>query len=80
MWKETVRALETGALAEIAVVAFMVAFVSIVVYAFTLSKRQRTDAKNMPLDDAPPAPESSPDDDARSRGDGAATHTPILTL
>lgn len=74
MWKETVRALETGALAEIAVVAFMVAFVSIVVYAFTLSKRRREDAKNLPLDDAMPA------DEALSRGDGAPTDAPLLTL
>ena len=74
MWKGTVRALETGALAEIAVVAFMVAFVSIVVYAFTLSKRRREDAKNLPLDDAMPA------DEALSRGDGAPTDAPLLTL
>mgnify|MGYP002849060182 CR=1 FL=1 len=55
-------------------VAFMVAFVSIVVYAFTLSKRRREDAKNLPLDDAMPA------DEALSRGDGAPTDAPLLTL
>ncbi|HIG73311.1 MAG TPA: cbb3-type cytochrome c oxidase subunit 3 [Bacteroidetes bacterium] len=52
----------------------MVAFVSIVVYAFTLSKRRREDAKNLPLDDAMPA------DEALSRGDGAPTDAPLLTL
>ena len=53
MWKETVRALQTGALAEVAVVAFVVAFVLVVIYAFTMSKAKREELKNQPLDDAP---------------------------
>ncbi|GAB5535062.1 MAG: hypothetical protein Rubg2KO_13110 [Rubricoccaceae bacterium] len=53
MWKETVRALQTGALAEVAVVAFVVAFVLVCAYAFTMSKRQRDELKNQPLNDAP---------------------------
>lgn len=53
MWKETVRALQTGGLAEVAVVAFVVAFVAVVIYAFTMSKRQREEIKRQPLDDAP---------------------------
>lgn len=53
MWKETVRALQTGGLAEVAVVAFVVAFVAVLVYAFTMSKRQRDEIKRQPLDDAP---------------------------
>ena len=53
MWKETVRALQTGALAEVAVVAFMVAFALVVAYAFTMSKRQRDELKQQPLNDAP---------------------------
>jgi len=63
MWKETVRALQTGALAEVAVVAFVVAFVLVVAYAFTMSKGQRQALKNQPLDDAPafPAPPEDPD-------------------
>ena len=52
MWKETVRALQTGALAEVAVVAFVVAFVLVVAYALTLSKRTREEIKRQPLDDA----------------------------
>ena len=52
MWKETVRALQTGALAEIAVVAFVVAFVLVVIYAFTLKKGTRERIKRQPLDDA----------------------------
>ena len=53
MWKETVRALQTGALAEVAVVAFVVAFVLVVAYAFTLRKATRDEIKRLPLDDAP---------------------------
>lgn len=62
MWKDTVRALQTGALAEVAVVAFVVAFVLVVAYALTMSKRQREDLKQQPLaDDAEFFPESDPD-------------------
>lgn len=53
MWKETVRALQTGALAEVAVVAFVVAFVLVVAYAFTMSKATREEMKNQPLDSLP---------------------------
>lgn len=53
MWKETVQALQTGAAAEVAVVAFVVAFLLVVAYALTLSKRTREEIKNLPLDDAP---------------------------
>lgn len=65
MWKETVRALQTGAFGEIAVVAFVVAFVLVVGYAFSLSKRQREHAKNLPLQDdtdAFPTPDPPTDD------------------
>ncbi|MEM1054830.1 MAG: hypothetical protein AAGI52_04840 [Bacteroidota bacterium] len=72
--KETVRALETGAMAEIAIVAFVIAFVAVCAYAFTLSKRQRTDAKNLPLEDAMPAPSSSGDGAAPSSDDLLLTH------
>lgn len=51
MMKEAVRALETGHLAEIGVVAFTIAFVLIVLYAFTLSRAAREHAKHLPLDD-----------------------------
>ena len=51
MWKDAVRALETGTLGEIAVVAFFVAFVLILIYAFTLPKKECDDALNLPLDD-----------------------------
>ena len=51
MMKEAVRALETGSLAEVGLVAFVAAFVLIVLYAFTLSRQRREDAKHMPLQD-----------------------------
>ena len=84
--KETVRALETGALAEVALVAFTVAFVAIVAYAFTLSRARREAAKNLPLEDALPAPGGAPPEasgDGAPKGpggDGAATDVPTLTL
>ena len=46
MMKEAIRALETGPLAEIGVVAFAIAFVLVV-----LSKNERDRAKHLPLDD-----------------------------
>jgi hypothetical protein len=52
MWKDAVRALETGSLAEIATVAFFIAFVFILLYAFTLPREDCDDALHMPLDDA----------------------------
>ena len=51
MWKDTVRALETGSWGEVALVAFVVAFVCVVVYALTLPKRKRDALKQLPLDD-----------------------------
>ncbi len=70
MWKESIRALQTGALAEVAVVAFVVAFVLVVAYALMLPKRTRTELKNLPLDDADEvSPDARP---ARSRPDDHA--------
>ena len=56
MMKEVVRAMETGVLAQIGLLAFFVAFVLMVIYAFTLSKRKREYDKNLPLNDAPELP------------------------
>ena len=61
MWKDAIRALETGAAAEVAVVAFVAAFVLVVIYALTLKKSTREAIKRQPLDDAP---EFFPRDDA----------------
>jgi cbb3-type cytochrome oxidase subunit 3 len=51
MAREVVRALETGPLAEIGLIAFFVAFILILVYVIRLPKKKRDDAKNLPLDD-----------------------------
>ncbi|HEX7071804.1 MAG TPA: CcoQ/FixQ family Cbb3-type cytochrome c oxidase assembly chaperone [Rhodothermales bacterium] len=51
MMKDVVRAIETGALAEVGLLAFVVAFVIVVVWAFTMSKRMRDAAKQLPLDE-----------------------------
>lgn len=59
--KELVRALETGDLAQVGLIAFVVAFVLMVGYAFTRTKRQREDAKHLPLEDdetVPPRPDA----------------------
>ena len=55
MMKDVVRALETGGLAEIGLIAFVVAFVLMVAYALTLSKDRREEAKLLPFDEAPDA-------------------------
>lgn len=51
MMKEAVRALETGHLAEIGLIAFVVAFVLILLRAFLLPKAERDQAKQLPLED-----------------------------
>jgi len=51
MMKEAVRALETGALAEIGLIAFVVAFTLIMIRVLTMKKRERDEAKNIPLHD-----------------------------
>ena len=54
MMKEVIRALETGAFAEIALIAFLIAFVCILVWVFALPPSFRDKAKNMPLQDSHP--------------------------
>lgn len=56
MMKDAIRALETGALAEIGLIAFVVAFALILVWTFSLSARFRDAAKSMPLNDSEPLP------------------------
>ena len=49
--KDALRALETGALAEIGLIAFFIAFLLVIAYAFLMTKKQRDDAKQLPLED-----------------------------
>lgn len=51
MFKDVIRAVDPGILPQIGLIAFIVAFVLIVLYTFTRSKAQRDTYKNMPLDD-----------------------------
>jgi hypothetical protein len=60
MMKEAIRALETGALAEVGLLAFVLAFALAVAYALTLAKQQRAHLGRLPLQDDEPAPSTSP--------------------
>jgi len=51
MWKDVFRAVETGALAEIGLIVFVVTFLLILIRVFTLSKKDRDHAKQIPLDE-----------------------------
>lgn len=51
MMKEVVRALETGVLPQIGLVAFLIAFALVVVYAFTMSRAHCDTLRQIPLDD-----------------------------
>jgi cbb3-type cytochrome oxidase subunit 3 len=53
MHKDVLRALETGMLAEIGLLAFVLAFGLILLYTFTRPHRFRQAAKQMPLNDDP---------------------------
>jgi hypothetical protein len=53
MWKEVVQSMETGALAYVGLFAFIFAFTLIVIRVALMKKKERMDAKNMPLDEEP---------------------------
>ncbi len=53
MWKETIQSMETGAAAYIGLFAFLFAFILIVIRVALMKRKDRTSAKNMPLDDQP---------------------------
>jgi cbb3-type cytochrome oxidase subunit 3 len=54
MMKDAIRALETGAMAEVALLAFVVAFVTILVYVFTLKRSAIDEMQNLPFHDGLP--------------------------
>jgi hypothetical protein len=54
MMKETIRALETGVFAELALFSFLLAFALILVWTLALPARARDAAKQLPLRDAEP--------------------------
>ncbi|MEX0747603.1 MAG: hypothetical protein WD275_06350 [Rhodothermales bacterium] len=51
MMKEVVRGLDPGILPQIGLIAFVVAFVLVVIYAATMSRSKRTAMKHLPLED-----------------------------
>jgi hypothetical protein len=51
MLKDAFHALETGALAEISLVAFFVAFALIIIRVATLPKKEMDEGRYMPLDE-----------------------------
>ena len=51
MWKDVFRAVESGMLAEIGLLAFIVTFVVILIRVFTISKKERDHAKQLPIDE-----------------------------
>lgn len=52
MMKEVIRALESDLMPLIGLIAFFLAFTLIVIRAMTMKKAERTEAKNLPLNDA----------------------------
>jgi cbb3-type cytochrome oxidase subunit 3 len=61
MMKEAVRALDSGILPEIGLIAFFVAFVLIVSRVLLMKKSEREEAKQIPLDDATEIIQPDPD-------------------
>lgn len=63
MMKEVVRAMDTGLLALVGLVAFLVAFTLILVRVAVMKKSEREAAKNLPLHDEEEFRPSSNHDD-----------------
>lgn len=53
MWKEVVQSMETGVLSYVGLFAFLFAFTLIVARVVLMKKKERTQAKNLPLDENP---------------------------
>jgi hypothetical protein len=51
MFKEVTRSLDTGLLGIIGLIAFVAAFILIVVRVMLMKKSERENAKNIPLED-----------------------------
>ena len=52
MLKEVIRSIDSGILPLIGLFAFLIAFVVMVVWAFSMKKEARNAAKHQPLEDA----------------------------
>lgn len=51
MFKDVIRSLDTGSLAIVGLVAFILAFVLIIARVVFMKKSERTAHKNLPLED-----------------------------
>ena len=51
MMKDVVRSIDPGLLPEIGLIAFLLAFLLVLIRVFTMPKRDRETAKQMPLHD-----------------------------
>ena len=56
MFKDVAHAMDSGLLPIIGLIAFVAAFVLIIIWAFTMRKEDRTAAKNIPLNDSIDSP------------------------
>ena len=52
MVRDILGGIDTGILAQVGLLAFFVAFLCILIYAFTLSRAARDHAKSLPLADS----------------------------
>lgn len=60
MYKEVLRSLDVGMLPQIGLVAFVVVFLAILVYTFTLSRADVAERSDLPFDEAVPVKPSDP--------------------
>lgn len=51
MWKEVIQSMESGVLGYVGLFAFLFAFILILVRVALMKKKDRMDAKNLPLDE-----------------------------
>lgn len=56
MYKDVIRSLDLGMLPQIGLLAFVLAFAAILIYAFTLSRAKVSELSDLPFDDAAPLP------------------------
>ncbi len=71
MFKDIARSIDLGALPQIGLVAFVVAFLAIAAYAFWMPRADRRTYAALPLDDDTPAGDGAP-----STGDTPAAAAP----
>ena len=66
MFKDIARSIDLGALPQIGLVAFVVAFLAIAAYAFWMPRADRRTYAALPLDDDMPTGDGAPSPDAHT--------------